>query len=57
MKILEKLAQDKMKALLFHDSFPGLGYIVPNDLTWDVKRVNWEFSEAVHTTCPVDFDG
>lgn len=45
--VLEMLAESRMKSHLYHDSFPGLGYIVPNDLTWDVKRANWEFSEAV----------
>lgn len=51
-RILEGLADNKMKALLFHDTFPGLGYIVQHDLTWDVKRANYEFSKGVATTCP-----
>jgi hypothetical protein len=52
VRVLEMLAEKRWKSLMFHDTFPGLGYIVPHDLTWDVKRVNWEFSEAVKTECP-----
>lgn len=52
-KILDMLAEKKVKTLLFHDSFPGLGHVAPNEVTWSVKRVNWEFSEAVDTMCPM----
>jgi hypothetical protein len=30
----------------------GLGYIVPHDLTFDHKPVNWEFTEGVAAECP-----
>lgn len=50
--VLEQLAQERVKTLIYHDSFPGLGYIVPNELTWDFKRVNYEKTQAVQTMCP-----
>lgn len=51
VKLLDDLAQSKMLVVDYHTSFPGLGRIVANDLTFDWKPFNWEFSEGVKTRC------
>lgn len=51
VKLLERLAQEKTLVVGYHGTFPGLGRIVENDLTFDFKPVNWEFSAGVETKC------
>eukprot|EP00171_Calliarthron_tuberculosum_P009895 IDg9895t1 len=50
--LLDSLAKSGIPLIAYHASFPGFGRIVTNDLTFDWKPVNWEFSEGVKTRCP-----
>ena len=52
VKLLKRLAKERILVVGYHGSFPGLGRIVTNDLTFDFKSVNWEFAEGVKTRCP-----
>ena len=51
--VLEQLSQERVKALLYHDAFPGLGYVRAEDGKFDFVRANYEKSEAVRTMCPM----
>lgn len=51
VKLLDELADSKLKVLTYHGIFPGIGYIVRNDLTFDFKPTNYEWKKAVRTTC------
>lgn len=51
VKFLEKIADTNLTVITYHGSFPGMGKIVTNDLTFDFKPVNWEFQPGVETKC------
>lgn len=51
VRLLEELAATGTPILAYHGSFPGIGRIVTNDLTFDFKPVNWEFSKGVSSKC------
>lgn len=51
VRLLEELAATGTPIIAYHGSFPGIGRIVTNDLTFDFKPVNWEFSKGVSTEC------
>lgn len=51
VKLLDDLARTGTPIIAYHASFPGYGRVVTNDLTFDFKPFNWEFSKGVATTC------
>ena len=54
VKLLDEVAKSKLKVLTYHGSFPGIGYIVRNDLSFDFKPANYEWAKAVRTTCSIN---
>lgn len=51
VKLLDELAESQVPIVDYHMSFPGYGRIVKNDLAFDFKPANWEFSKGVDTKC------
>ena len=51
VKFLESIADTNLTVVTYHGSFPGMGRVVKNDLTFDFKPVNWEWQPGVRTVC------